>query len=446
MKFYLIFYFVLITTHLLAYSKDKYETDSLKIRTDSVAELVDFHGDFSLDVLSFYRAVNLKTEKGSINFNNQIAELDRSDFGLYFRPSYIGNWRKIKFDIQPRVNTEFNQIKNRYEINKFYLQKAKIDFQINENLVIRGGRFFKSIGTGMFTNPSNPFFIETTPLNPKLEIYPQDFIEFGIHLKNNFTLNAIANIDKGNDSYYEAPFFDFQKKYAVQLDYYGSSFQLGSILSIDQVKSGLLGIYGQKNIGRSIVVWVDASMRNKVQRFYPRAPLKQEVADLVNYEMIDGKENNKYTLQSVVGMSYTFSFGPTISAEYYLNKMGFNKTQLDDFAKMIYYSSDYNFDITKELSKRNMARSLYPGMRFIRDNYIFSQFGQNDVLGKFNYFVRYFNCLDDQSQQFSGMIELNISDKLELYSVLLFNKGEKPFGDFSRIIKNQIMAGLIYRL
>lgn len=112
---------------------------------------------------------------------------------------------------------------------------------------------------------------------------------------------------------------------------------------------------------------------------------------------------------------------------------------------MISTSSDYNFDITKQLAILNLGRSINNGLHYLRKNYLLSQFGQNDFLGKINYFFRYAYCFDDNSNQLSSLIEWNINDYLEFHSELLYNIGGINTG-FNRLIKNQIMCGIIYKL
>lgn len=202
-----------------------------------------------MDILSFYRTLNFHDGVHSLNYNNEIAKLDNKDFGVYLRPLLNLKRKKISLELLPRLNSEYNQVENKYEFDAFYFQKAKLDIQLLKNFKGRVGRYFKTIGTSSITNPSNLFFVETNPLNSKLELRPKDFLEMGFNAAKNISLNLIANIGKGNDKYYDAPYFDFDRQYAIQLDAYGNSFQAGTLLSMDEAKRWALGILWSKKCG-----------------------------------------------------------------------------------------------------------------------------------------------------------------------------------------------------
>lgn len=401
---------------------------------------------FSMDILGFYRNLQFRQKEHEINFNNRVASLDNSDYGIYFRPSIDLKFKGISLAIQPRLNTEYNQVDGKYELKDLYLQKAKLDIQLSTKIKASAGRYFKTIGTSLITNPSNLFFVETNSINPKIELMPQDFVEVAFNAGKNLNINLIANLAKGEDNYNRAPYFGFKRQYGIQIDHYSNSFQLGALLSSDESGRSGIGLYGQKNVGSSLVFWIDAALKYNPNRFYPRSPEKKEIRELINYEMVNGLENRKLFIQGLLGMSYTFSFGPTLNFEYYYNSMGYKSEHLNSYWKMIYQSSDYNFDITTELSKKNMGRAINPGMQFIRNNYLLTQFGQNDVFDQLNFFVRYFHCLDDNSQQISALAEWNILDRLELFSTVLVNPLSGKKGDFNRLVSSQLMFGLIYRL
>ncbi|MDQ1152382.1 hypothetical protein QE382_004366 [Sphingobacterium zeae] len=424
--------------------------DEVKPEIDSVGNNRSIFGkvktSFSMDVLTFSRNLRFRENEHTVNFENRVAKLDRGDFGAYFRPLISFEIDNIKLDIQPRLNTEYDQINKEYVLDNFFFQKFKADVQLGTKVKLSGGRYFKTIGTSLITNPSNLFFIETNPINPKLEIAPKDFFEIAFSATKDLNINLIANLGKGEDKYYVAPYFDFKRQYGVQVDFYSGSFQNGLIFSIDESKRWGVGTYGQKTVGNSLVFWIDANLKYKPNRFYSQIPMAPEIRDIINYEMVNGEENSHVYVQGLFGMSYTFNFGPTLNLEYYHNGIGYNRSQLDRYWTMIYQASDYNFDISEQLSNRNMGRAINPGMQFIRKNYIFSQFGQNDLFGKLNFFVRYLNCLDDKSQQLSALIEYNLSNRLELFTTVLFNPTRNTKTDFGRLVKNQIMTGLIYRL
>ena len=437
---------ILIVSIFLFFTESFSQTDSLKTdaplpennKNDSI---VKKSFNYSIDFFSFLRNTNFRDQKKTINPLNKVARLDYFDYGLYIRPEMVYEKKDLTIYFKPRYNIEYDQNNNDFILDDFYLQELKIKYNLANNSSITFGRYFKNIGTSGITNPSNVFFTESIALNPKLELRPLDFFEYKYSISHNWKLGIIANLSKGESTAYEAPFFDFYRKYAAQLENYNKSSQFSLLLAFDENKSYDIGFNGQRNINDALLVWIDGAFNYKPNRFYTEIG---HSTDLLNYEMVNGKENEKLFFSSVVGSSYTFKFGPTLSLEYFFNGKGYNKTESNFYFDMITTASNYNFDITYELAKLNNGRAINNGLPFIRQNYIFSQFGQNDFLNQVNYFFRYFYCIDDNATQVSSLIEWDVIDGLEINTVFLFNINSEING-LNRLIKNQIMLGLIYR-
>ena len=343
--------------------------------------------------------------------------------------------------MKPRLNTDF-KIEEEDTKTEFYFQELKLKWQINDALYLTGGRYVKQLGTSIFINPSNPFLISTGRINPKLEVRPSDFVELNLSTKKNWDFSLIANVSKGEDPIYDAPFFKFEREYAFQAEFYGGSENAGAIFSLNENGKYHLGLFGQKNINDAVVVWLDGALDYKMNRFYP---ILGHHTNLLEYEMINGVLNKKLFITGLVGSSYTFSFGPTLYLEYLYNGKGYSKQEFNLYNQLIASSVNYNFDITRNLSDLNLGRAINTGMQYVRRNYIFSQLGQNDLFGKINYNIRYFYSFDDSSSQFSTLLEWNALDNLEVYTVFLSNLGDQQ-SDFKRLINSQLMIGLIWRL
>jgi len=438
--------FIIITiVYLSCFNLSFSQIDSLKldIQFDTIVKkdsIVKKSLNYSIDIFSFLRSTSFRKEKKTINPGNELAKLDSFDYGLYIRPDINYEKKKISINLKPRYNLEYDQYNNNYILDDFYFQELKLKYNLSNKSTVYFGRYFKNIGTSATINPSNLFFSESISLNPKLELKPMDFFELKYSLSLKWKLQLMANIGKGESEIYEIPFFEYHRKYALQIENYAESSQFSLLFAFDENKSYDFGFNGQKNMNEAILIWVDGAFNYKPNRFYP---VQGNSTGLINYEMIN--DNKKLFFSNIAGASYTFNFGPTFSLEYFYNGRGYDRLNSKIYYDMILTSSNYNFDVTKELAKKNLARAINPGMQYIRKNYLFSQFGQNDFLNQVNYFFRYAYCFDDNTSQLSSLIEWNVINDLEIHSVVLYNFGKQNNG-LNKFIRNQIMLGIIYKL
>lgn len=394
---------------------------------------------WSADLLGFGRLFDFQSAEGSINPDNYIAQLNHWSGGIYLRPSFDASYKKISLSLQPRLNTEYDHYHTEIDA-RFYFQKILLKYQLSNKLLIKGGRYFRQTGTGLFINPSNAFSHDPQRINPKIEPRPKDYAELVFSTNNNWTITGIANLFKGDDLQYQSPYFDFSRRYGIQIEKYGSSSQIGTLISVDEQGKAALGLYGQKNLGEAFVLWTDMGLEHKIDRFYPQAG---HPTNLVNYDMINGNDNNRFFFSGLAGISYTLKGGSTFYAEYYYNGRSYDDQQRYWNADMIKTASNYTIDITRELSKRNLARAINNGNQYDGRHYLFTQFVKNDLFDKINIAGRYFWGLDNNIHQASALIEFNVLDNLEIFNTTLVNLGKNKT-DFNKLVIYQTMLGLIF--
>jgi len=431
-----IFILLLILYGQAAYSFEK--TDSLKRKVFT----------WSLQTMGFGRATDFANTIGSINPENRIAKLNKYDGGIYFRPELRLKLNKVDFWVKPRFHVDLPQ--NPYPRSnsfwnydgystEFFFQELKSRWQINNQLFVQGGRYYKQIGTSIFINPSNPFITNTSRLNPKIELFPMDFLEVNFASNNSWNYTLIANLGAANTPVFKEPFLTFNRNYGLLVEHYGDANNEGFIFSADEAGRFRLGGYAQKNMSESVVVWTDFSADYRANRFYP---VTGSSTGLLNYEMVNGPENDKVFFSGLVGASYTFNWGPTLQVEYYHNGKGYNKEQFELFSTQINTAQNYNFDVTRDLADLNLGRSINSGLPLNRKNYVFTQFGQNDLFDKLNINLRNLYSIDDSVNQISALVEYNVTDNLEIYGLGL--KSTMPESiNYTQLINYQFMIGLI---
>lgn len=395
---------------------------------------------WSLDLMGFGRLMGYNSSKGSINPDNGVANLDDYDYGLYIRPEL--HFQKNKWDIsaRPRVNLEYDHYNNKIATDIF-IQKLVLKYQLGKSVYVKGGRYFKPLGTGLFINPSNPFFADPQKINPKIEPQPMDFVELNFSNKKNWNFSIIANVYRGEVEMFKEPFFDFYRKYGIQAEKYFNSSQLGFLTSVSENGAVDIGAYGQKTLNDAFIIWTDLGASYKTNRFYP---VYGNYTNLIDHDMVSGSENKKFLFSGLAGISYSFKDGTTISAEYFYNGKAYSKNEKNIYNEMVHTASDYNFDITRELAKRNLGRAINNGIVYLNRNYVFTQIIKNDLFGKVNVAFRYFYDMDESGSQISSLIEWNVLDNLEVFSTVLKNFGSKS-NAYKRLVNNQLMIGLIYR-
>lgn len=396
---------------------------------------------WNADMLGFGRNWDFVTQQGSLNPDNYVAQLDRNDGALFLRPAAELSYKKISLFVQPRLNFEYDHYNRRID-DDIYFQKLMVRYQLNNNITLKAGRYFRQMGNGLFINPSNTFSRDPQRINPKLEPRPKDYAELTYSTKNDWRITAIANLFRGEDAMYQSPYFTFYRRYGLQVEKYGNSSQGGILLSSDENGAAAFGLYGQKNIGDAFVVWIDMAVEHKIERFYPQ---EGHPTNLVNYNMVSGAENNHTFFSGLAGASYTLQGGATFYAEYYYNGRGYDDAQWNRYYDMVSTAGNYTIDITRQLSKLNLGRALNNGNLYNRHHYLFTQFVKNDIFDKVNIAARYFCGIDDYSHQVSALIEYNVLDNLEVFSTNLFNIGAKDT-EFNRLLNHQVSLGLIYHL
>lgn len=415
------------------------------VKKPSVLKKIAENVRWSVDILAFGRQGEFADEPGTLNPENRIARLSTYDGGLYLRPELkytnknFGVWIKPRLNLDFKDNTSNQSGEDDFEA-EFYFQELKVRWYINQSSYLIAGRYLKNIGSSVFINPSNPFFIDPGRLNPKFEIRPKDFVEYNLS-KNRWSFSLIANLHEGQSPLFQEPFFEFDRRYALFAEYYGDSDNYGAIFSMDEAERIHFGYFGQKTVNEAVVAWIDGSVEYKPNRFYPQ---QGHSTGLIAYDMVNGSENEKVFYTALAGISYTFKIGPTLQLEYYFNGKGYSDEEFDLFQEVIASSVNYNFDITRVLSDRNLGRGINTGMPYIRKHYLFSQLGQNDVFDQLNFNFRYFYAFEDSSSQFSSLIEWNVTPSLEIHSIVLKNFGGRDT-DFNRFLDHQIMLGLLYK-
>ena len=426
---------------------DSVSADVALLSSTALMDSIPKPFSYSAQIMAFGRGTDFDEKQGSVNPGNKVAGLNKYEAGLYIRPELKYESRQFAVWVKPRLNllADLDEKKifdaEKYDA-RFYLQELKAKWQVNNNLYVLAGRYVKFLGTTAFFNPSNPYITDNlATMNPKLEVEPMDFVEVNVSAKKDWNFSIIANINDAGKAIYQQPFFKFKRSYGLFAEHYGESSNIGFITTLDEAAKYHLGWYGHKNINEAVVVWTDGALDHRINRFYP---VSGHHTNLINYEMISGDENKRLFFTGLAGASFTFRSGPTFQLNYLYNGQGYNKEQFHNYQQMLSSSSDYNFEITRQLSNLNLGRSINTGLLYLRHHYIFGQLSDTDIFGQLNYNFRYLYSPVDRGSQVSSLIEWNLSNNLEVYCVSIANLGKRS--DLRKLVRLQVMSGVIFKL
>jgi len=309
--------------------------------------------------------------------------------------------------------------------------------KMTDNLFISYGRENLQWGPSFLFSPSNPFFRDNGRDNPKREIPGMDFARLVWLPDFSWSISLIANLEEGEQDFL---FYDFEKSYALKLDYNGQESYAGLLLSYQEKDRTKLGFFAGWTATDALLLYSEGSISLGTNVLYPTEANNPFSASM---EATDDKESS---LDGVflMGSSYTLEMGPTVTMEYLYNGPGYNGSQADRFYQLRESASEtYNLPRHSGLSRLTLSLTADPKMRFLRKNYLMLQYIQNDILNVLNLTFRWVQNLDDGSGQFISIIEYFLGDHIGLFSIGSINTGNHDT-EFRTFLDAQWMIGMEY--
>ncbi len=321
----------------------------------------------------------------AFNINSYQAEWDiRPDLNLKFRALELG--------VSPRFNLtwekwEEGQKKGDTDTQfDAYVNYWIARYMLNEELFASYGRENLQWGPSYLLSVSNPFNRANGRNNPKIEVPGLDFARVVWIPSYEWTVSFIANTTEGAADFVGK----FDRTYAFKIDYTGSEKYFGLIPYYKESDDHpRVGFFGRWSATDALLLYGEGNLPD---------------AD---------------SLDILVGSSYTFQLGPTLSFEYYYNAGGCTGPIQECFRE---------FDITdlENFSVDNYATEE----PYIRRNYIMLQFVDTRIWDKLNIVARWIADLDDGSSRSIGIVEYDIGNHVQLFAIGNYFAGsdESEFG------------------
>jgi hypothetical protein len=369
-------------------------------------------------------------------------------FELDFRPDFYLNYRKLRLMAKPRVITRWTRIEDGIRDgesdweNDVFLNEWIAGLQALDSLFISYGRENLQWGPSYLVSPSNPFFLENGLRNPKREVRGQDFGRAVWVPDSSWSFSFIANTDEGEYKLVD----DFERAYALKIDYTGYGKYLSLIPSYREHDRERLGSYGGWTVTDGLLLYAEASGSQGTDRFYPveTGLTFPSGVPIINFQQTKD-DSSSLEIISLFGVSYKFEKGTTLALEYLYNKPGYDDKQWE-------LIRDFYEEIGRLIDRlpREFAQALFDRidfrdreLPFLREHYLNFQFLNSQIWYDLALSLRYTFNLDDESSQFIPIAQYDLNDHLQAYFVGTLNFGDRD-AEFKLFRDDSYFFGLQY--
>lgn len=380
----------------------------------------------------------------SQNPNNDFFRIPRYLTELELRSDARLNFRRLELSVKPRLNVEWKAWEDgpRKGDDEFeddlFINEWMARIRIAEGLFVSYGRENLQWGPSYLFSPSNPFFVDNGRSNPKREVPGMDFARLVWLPGTSWTVSLIANLDEGRQ---EFRYYEFDKTYAVKLDYAGQEEYAGLILSHQESDRTKLGAYGGWTATDALLLYGEGIVSRGSNAFYPKNAGNPFGASM------EAADDDDSSIKGIIlaGGSYTLEMGPTLTVEYVYNGLGYSDAQADAYYRLRREAADA-YALTgsiHDLSRLTLSRTADPKLRFLRRNYVMFQYNHTDIRDVLNLTFRWTQNMDDGSGQFTSIVECFVGDHTQLFLVGSVNSGGRDT-EFRTPLGCQCMIGLEY--
>ena len=398
--------------------------------------------EYGLRFLTFgaYQAV----ADSSQNPDNDFFQIPRYVADLELRPDARLVFRRLELSVKPRVNLEWmawedGALKGDEDFDdEWFINEWLARIRITEGLFVSYGRENLQWGPSYLFSPSNPFFRDNGRSNPKREVPGMDFARLVWLPGMPWTISFIANLDEGRQGLRSV---EFERTYALKLDYAGQEGYVGLILSHKESDRNRLGAFGGWTATDALLLYGEGTLSRGTNTLYPKEANNPFGASM---EAVEDESTSMYGTV-LLGGSYTLEAGPTLTAEYLYNGPGYSDDQANAYYLLRKNASDaYSLaGPIQALSRLTLGQTADPGLRFLRRNYVMFQYVQRDIKDVLDLTFRWTHNIDDGSGQFTFIVEDYLGDHIQLFSVGGVNSGNGDT-EFGTILDYHCMIGLEY--
>jgi hypothetical protein len=349
-----------------------------------------------ISLLSF--GIAAQPVDSSLNPNNTLA-IPRYQLELDVQPDLYLNLRRLELSVKPRLQLRWRQWKDGVRQGdsttdtKVFLQEWLARYRLIDQLFVSYGQENLQWGPSYLLSPSNPFNRDNGQNNPRLEEPGMDYGRVVWVTSPNWTFSFIANTDRGRQELIQ----DFQRTYAVKVDYTVEKKYFSLIASSQEHGKSRIGFFGGWTVSDALLLHIEGSIP------------PDEIGDAA----------------ILIGGAYTLEQGPTIAVEFYHDGEG---CTLENVA------------LCPPL-RLGFLNTKPPADSLIRQNYLLVQYTQTRIRNCINLILRWIRDLNDDSNRIIGIVEYDLSDRIQPFVIGNVYLGNKE-AEFGSLLDYSVMVGV----
>jgi hypothetical protein len=398
-----------------------------------------FHFDLRCLTYGTYQDVADSTQ----NPGNDFLQTPRYLADLDIRPDAELNFRRLELGIKPRINLQWKKWgegtrKGDDDLDDdWYINEWLARLRVTDTLFVSYGRENLQWGPSYVFSPSNPFFLDNGRSNPKKEVPSLDFARLVWIPKMEWTFSFIINDGEGRQIFQPTA---FERSYALKIDYNGSTSYGSLILSHREKDRDRVGAFGGWTVTDALLVYGETGFSEGSNALYPDEDRTSPFGASMSYK---DDADSSWKGNAVIGGSYTFMAGPTLTVEYFYNGQGYNDEQADLYYDLRKRADEAYTGLLNGLSRMTLGRTVNNGLKFLRRHYAVVQYRQSDIRDVLNLSLSWIQNLDDDSTRILANADYYIGDHIQLFTIGSLDHGGAD-REFGTILDSFLMIGLEY--
>lgn len=376
------------------------------------------------------------------NPENAFLRLHRYSGEIHLRPDLFLETPLISSVFKPRIISYYRQwddgVMNSeaHYHTRAYVNEWMMQLKPHPSFFVSFGKEKLLWGPSFLLSPSNILFKDTEKANFKREIEGRHLIKLVGLPSNILTITGIYETQHDEN-------MTIMPVRALKVDIMGSSFQTSFIAYLQQKNRFRLGSFGQVTASDALVLYYDGILSRGADTLYP----VEDQTDPLGGKFIRKHDRSGRLFATVTaGSSYTLLSGATLTAELLYNSAGYNSAEAARYYQIRKNAAGHLFDddVISGLSRKTLLETYNAGSSFLRRYYIMVQFQQREIRNVLDLIVRYTHSMDENSGQFSTILEWRLSDRIQLFNINTVGVGRRET-EFKSILSKSFMVGLELR-
>ena len=375
--------------------------------------------DFRADIVGY--ALFQDVEESGLNPYN-ILGIPHRRLGIEFRPDFYLPLNRLELELKPRAGlsqTSWNDGIYKYKDDEsdsdIYVNEWLAKLRVTDELSISVGRENLQWGPSYLLSPSNPFSQENGRNNPSLEVPGLDYLRAIWIPSLTWTLSGIANIGEGRADGIR----DFKNIYALKLDFTGDEKYFSLIGACREDEKAEAGFFGGITLADPLLAYAEGSVSGE-----------EDAADIL------------------VGGSYTFTDGSTVSLEYFHHGAGCTKEPIERclISETLYQEimdrlDDFDGTIDQLINEIDDLDLGDQAVSFVRKNYLLLQYVKPRIRDVLTLTARWICDLDDTSSRAIGIVNYEVNNYFEIFAVGNLYLGDSDT-EYGSLLNHSVMMGV----